>query len=350
MSTTPAAPRAAAASTPAKPTAAAAMIRLDDLIPSKGNVRSRLGDLTGMAASIREVGILQALLVRPHPSQPGKYLIVAGHRRHAAARLAGRPAVPCLIRSDNLADETSLMLVENGQRQDLDPVDMARAFAALAKKHPLSTVARMTGFSTATVRARIGLLDLPQEAQEMVSTGDLTLTDAADLVSQIAALKKPNKNRTGAKPTGVTVNRHRAKAAIHFDKSHRLAAHAEARCTHQDLNRRAYGPACGPCWEAVIRDDALGTLAPLTGPNLTAVPNDFDAALVERIVNGSHHDRTCRLTPGDTEEIVRRLHRRGYSDQRIAAQAGVSDQTVYRTRKRLGLSAVPVNDMVPLAQ
>lgn len=346
------------------PSAAAAMIAIDDLIPSARNIRSRLGDLSGMVASMREVGVLQALLVRPHPTQPGKFVIVGGHRRHAAAKQAGLRAVPCLVRSGDRADERSLMIVENAQRQQLDPIDMARAFAALAKTHTVAEVARMTGFSAATVRARVGLLTLPDQAQEMVSDGVLTLADAQVLVAQVADQRSGKPRSAG--PRSVPVGR-QAKTG-HFDKTHRLAAHVVARCTHREMNRRTYGPGCGDCWEQVIREDALGTLpalcqhggaadATVTALHAVGSPapgavtvRDFDDAAVERIVNGGFNAYTGALRVGDREEIVRRLHARGYSDRRIAAQAGFTDRTVQRIRARLGLAAVPAEEMTALTQ
>ena len=334
------------------PSAAAAMIAVDDLIPSARNIRSRLGDLSGMVASMREVGVLQALLVRPHPTQSGKYVIVGGHRRHAAAKQAGLRAVPCLVRSGDRADERSLMIVENAQRQQLDPIDMARAFDALAKTHTVSEVARMTGFSAATVRARMGLLTLPEQAQDMVSDGALTLADAQVLVEQVADLKA---GRGRGAQRAVSVGRKRPVA--HFDRTHRLGAHVAARCTHLEMNRRAYGPGCGDCWEAVIREDALGALAPVNGeatvtalvPAGAAEVREFDESAVERVVSQGFAGSTAfakTLSVGDREEIVRRLHARGYSDRRIAAQAGFTDRTVNRIRDRLGLPAVAPDVMV----
>jgi ParB family chromosome partitioning protein len=124
---------------------------VDDLFAHPGNVRDDLGDLTDMASSIREHGILQPLTVTERPE--GGHLVLAGHRRLAAARLAGLSRVPVVIRHDvaELDEHLVLMLVENTQRRDLNPMERAEAYDALRNAGlTLSEVARRTGTTPTT--------------------------------------------------------------------------------------------------------------------------------------------------------------------------------------------------------
>jgi len=94
--------------------------------------------LAELAADIKEHGVLQPLLVRPHPTEEGRYQLVAGERRWRAARLAGKGEVPCIERPTIDAEMERLALVENVQRADLDPVDEAHAYKRLIERLGLS--------------------------------------------------------------------------------------------------------------------------------------------------------------------------------------------------------------------
>jgi len=94
--------------------------------------------LAELAADIKEHGVLQPLLVRPHPTEEGRYQLVAGERRWRAARLAGKGEVPCIERPTTDAEMERLALVENVQRADLDPVDEAHAYKRLIERLGLS--------------------------------------------------------------------------------------------------------------------------------------------------------------------------------------------------------------------
>ena len=94
--------------------------------------------LAELAADIKEHGVLQPLLVRPYPTEEGRYQIVAGERRWRAARLAGTGEVPCIERPTTDAEMERLALVENVQRADLDPVDEAHAYKRLIDRLGLS--------------------------------------------------------------------------------------------------------------------------------------------------------------------------------------------------------------------
>lgn len=157
------------------------LIGLDLLRPADDNVRRDLGDLTELAESIRAQGVLQPLLV--NDAGDGTFLIVAGHRRHGAARLAGRVAVPCMVRSLDEIARVEAMIVENIQRSGLTPLEEASAYHRLTELTGLGqrAIGTRLGRSQAHVSKRLALLDLPDTAQEALDAGELTLEGAQAL-------------------------------------------------------------------------------------------------------------------------------------------------------------------------
>jgi ParB family chromosome partitioning protein len=138
--------------------------------------------LRELAASIRENGVLQPIVVRP--SAAG-YEIVAGERRARAARLAGLASVPALVRHYTDDQVLVLSLVENVQRDDLNPIDKALAYRRLTAHLGLTQaeVARRLGLDASSVSNMIRLLDLPQELQELVRKGALSMGHARALLA-----------------------------------------------------------------------------------------------------------------------------------------------------------------------
>jgi len=129
---------------------------------------------SGLAASIRLQGVLQPVVVRPRPE--GGYQLVAGERRWRAAREAGVPTLPAVVREADDRDALLLGLVENVARENLSPVEEARAYASLVDEFELSLadVADRVGRSKSSVSNRIRLLDLPEEVLWMLARGELT--------------------------------------------------------------------------------------------------------------------------------------------------------------------------------
>lgn len=105
------------------------MLPIDTVVPNPANPRKDVGDVTELAESIKAQGIRQNLLVVPMPA--GMYMLVIGHRRHAAAKLAGLTEVPCVIAELSEREQHELMLVENIQRSDLTPLEEADGFQGL---------------------------------------------------------------------------------------------------------------------------------------------------------------------------------------------------------------------------
>jgi ParB family chromosome partitioning protein len=129
---------------------------------------------TGLAASIRSQGVLQPIVVRPRPA--GGYELIAGERRWRAAREAGSPTLPAVVRETDDRDALLLGLVENVARESLSPVEEARAYASLIDEFELSLaqVAERVGRSKPSVSNRLRLLELPEEILWMLVRSELT--------------------------------------------------------------------------------------------------------------------------------------------------------------------------------
>jgi ParB family chromosome partitioning protein len=129
---------------------------------------------SGLASSIARQGLLQPIVVRPRAA--GGYELIAGERRWRAAREAGVTTLPALVREADDRDTLLLALVENVAREQLSPVEEARAYAALVDEFELSLgeVAARVGRSKPAVSNRLRLLELPEEVLWMVARGELT--------------------------------------------------------------------------------------------------------------------------------------------------------------------------------
>jgi ParB family chromosome partitioning protein len=130
--------------------------------------------LAGLASSIESSGVVQPLLVRP--LHDGSYELIAGERRWRAAQQAGLEKVPAVVRDSEQAERLQVALIENMVREDLNPVEEARACAALVEDLGLSKeeLARRIGRSRPAVSNLIRLLDLPDEALLMLESGELS--------------------------------------------------------------------------------------------------------------------------------------------------------------------------------
>lgn len=165
----------------------ARMIKIADVQPNPDNPQGRSGQPDeSMINSVREVGVIQDLVLVPvdlwlatHPGREGElsdapYVVLTGHRRLAAATLAGRDEVPSRVREDfDATTLDSVMLHENLHRLALSPVEEARAYRRIMERHGLSQrqLAKHTGVSQAQISKKLKLLDLPAGMQEAVSVG-----------------------------------------------------------------------------------------------------------------------------------------------------------------------------------
>ena len=130
--------------------------------------------ISALAESIAEAGVVQPVILRPLPD--GRYELIAGERRWRAAREAGIDLIPALLRDEDEATRMQTALIENVAREDLNPVDEARACAALVEDLGLTKeeLARRIGRSRVAVSNLVRLLDLPDEALELLESGELT--------------------------------------------------------------------------------------------------------------------------------------------------------------------------------
>ncbi len=136
-----------------------------------------------LTESIREHGILQPLALTPVES--GGYEVIAGERRLRAAKLAGLKTVPAVIRRTMGVDKLILGLIENIQREDLNPIEEARAFRRLTEEFSLTQeeVAKQVGKARSTVANSMRLLDLPDEMLDAVATGAVSSGNARQLLA-----------------------------------------------------------------------------------------------------------------------------------------------------------------------
>jgi ParB family chromosome partitioning protein len=149
---------------------------LELIFPAPNQPRRHFDEesLAGLAESLRERGVLQPVLVRPRPG--GTFELIAGERRWRAAKIAALQTLPALVRERDDAIALELALIENMAREDLSPVEEARACAALVEELDLrhEDVARRVGRSRAAVSNLIRLLDLPDEAIQLLEGGTLS--------------------------------------------------------------------------------------------------------------------------------------------------------------------------------
>jgi ParB family chromosome partitioning protein len=146
------------------------------IAPSPNQPRQTFDEegLRALAESIRVRGVLQPVLVRPVPG--GRYELIAGERRWRAARLAELESIPAIVRPHDDATSLEVALIENMAREDLNPVEEARACAALVEELGLTheDVGLRVGRSRVAVSNLIRLLDLPDEALSLIERGELT--------------------------------------------------------------------------------------------------------------------------------------------------------------------------------
>lgn len=159
---------------------------LDSIEPNNYQPRQVMDDeaLNQLADSIREKGILQPLIVRKR-SEGGGYALIAGERRWRAARIAGLTDVPVLLKDVSESDRLELALIENIQRQNLNPVEEAEAYQRLTKEFGLTQeeVARKVSKDRSTVTNLIRLLQLPLGIKMDLSEGRLSMGHARLLLS-----------------------------------------------------------------------------------------------------------------------------------------------------------------------
>lgn len=214
---------------PRRPAGQLQEVRTSSLHPDPDNPRADVGDVSELADSIEQVGLIQPIIARRDGDQ-----------------LLGWSTVPVVIRPPMRSDDVlAQMLVENSHRVDLDPIEEARALKVLADRLGTTTQAQLAskiGRTQVHVSGRLALLDLPVEEQELVRAGQMNLGDGI---------------RRGRETSGKV--RATSTGSPHLGIDHDLSSRARARCQrlkHKRAGRNSVGGvACGQCWESVIRAD-----------------------------------------------------------------------------------------------
>jgi ParB family transcriptional regulator, chromosome partitioning protein len=165
------------------------MIGIEEIEANPNQPRQHLGDLSELVASVREKGILEPLLVRPHGA---RYQIIAGERRYRAALEVGLDEIPCVIRESDDAETMELALIENLQRKDLTPFEEADGLKTLAESYGYThqAMAERLGKSRTSVTEMFSLTAIPEEVRELCRLADI---QGKSLLLQIVRQGEPEK-------------------------------------------------------------------------------------------------------------------------------------------------------------
>jgi len=237
-----------------------------------------------LAQSLGERGVLQPVLVRPKPG--GTYELVAGERRWRAARIAGLQSVPAIVREREDAQALEVALIENMAREDLNPVDEARACAALVEELGLTRedVGRRVGRSRVAVSNLVRLLDLPDEVIELLQRGTLSEGHGrALLLAEDHAARRRLARSAVEQGWSVRVTEQRAREA-------------NAVATQAGARRAATTPTIHPDQEQAAREIAE-TLAGALGAEVQVKPTR----------DGRYSAQLSFATPAEALELARRI-------------------------------------------
>ncbi|AVS60354.1 chromosome partitioning protein ParB [Paracidovorax avenae] len=182
---------------------------LDDMVPGIYQPRTRMdeGALYELAESIKAQGIMQPILVRrlAQGENAGRYEIIAGERRFRAARIAGLAEVPVLVREVPDESAAAMALIENIQREDLNPLEEAQGLARLVKEFGLTheQAAQAVGRSRSAASNLLRLLNLAEPVQTMLMAGDIDMGHARALLSLDRAAQITAGNQIAARKLSV---------------------------------------------------------------------------------------------------------------------------------------------------
>jgi ParB family chromosome partitioning protein len=184
-------------------------LKLDQMVAGMYQPRTRMdeGALYELAESIKSQGIMQPILVRllTEGENAGKYEIIAGERRFRASRLAGLDRVPVLVRDVPNASAAAMALIENIQREDLNPLEEAQGLQRLIKEFGLTheTAAQAVGRSRSATSNLLRLLNLAEPVQTMLMAGDLDMGHARALLALDRATQITAANQIAARKLSV---------------------------------------------------------------------------------------------------------------------------------------------------
>jgi ParB/RepB/Spo0J family partition protein len=249
-------------------------IPLDRVHPTPDNTRiipkdwKRDPKLLELADSIRQIGVLEPALVRPHPDLPGHYDLRAGHRRLLASRLAGRETIPALVRQMDDRTALEITVVENLQRQDLHPLEQGRAIALMLERGwTLEQAATQLGMSATWTARRARLAELSERWQALIADPEIGVGGWSAAHLELIA-RFPTQSQDRLIEVFDWRNRERGHYYYNF-RDHNTVL----RCSLADLRREISGylhalaaapwklddatlvPACGACRECPHRSD-----------------------------------------------------------------------------------------------
>jgi ParB family transcriptional regulator, chromosome partitioning protein len=195
--------------TPAAPSGAPSSLPVGQIQAGKYQPRTRMddGSLAELAASIKSQGIMQPVLIRPIDLSPSgaRYEIIAGERRFRAAQLAGLDEIPVLVREVDDQNAAAMALIENIQREDLNPLEEAQGIARLISEFSFTheQAAQAVGRSRSAVSNLLRLVNLAQPVQTMLMAGDIDMGHARALLAVDAASQIGLANQVIAKRLSV---------------------------------------------------------------------------------------------------------------------------------------------------
>jgi ParB family transcriptional regulator, chromosome partitioning protein len=261
-------------------------VPVDLIVPNPRQPRQSFDEesLLALAESVRARGILQPVLVRPRVD--GRYELVAGERRWRAARMAEVESIPALIRRRDDAASLEIALIENMAREDLNPVEQARACAALVEELGLTRedVGLRVGRSRVAVSNLIRLLDLPDEALELLERGILTEGHGRALLLAADQSQRRSLARTAAqRGWSVRELETRARASERSTSDRPAKRGPRRRSPHPD--------------QVAAADQIADTLASLFGREVEVVPAQNETFRVQLTVDSLD----------DAVELTRRL-------------------------------------------
>lgn len=169
--------RPVVAATPAQKPEGGRDVPVDQIDPNPYQTRRQINEegLHELTESIRVTGVVQPVVLRPGPN--GRFQLVAGERRWLASKRAGKATIPAVVREISNAQAMEITIIENLQREDLNPIEQGRAFERLSREFNLTQeqIATRTGKDRASIANFIRLLKLPQDVQDLLEKGTISL-------------------------------------------------------------------------------------------------------------------------------------------------------------------------------
>lgn len=278
------------------------MISLDRLHPHPDNPRKNLGDLTELTDAIKAKGILQNLTVVPFYStqhqrvMEGLYTVIIGHRRMAAAKLAGLTEVPCVIANMTPQEQFETMMVENIQRSDLTVYEQAEGFQLMLDMgSTVEQVAKKTGVSETTVRNRAKLTKLDKKGFKKGQDRGATMTDFLKL----NAIKDEDRRNKVLEFIGTADFNQKLKSAIADQEYAEFLAGEIRKLEEADWIRERTDEKCGggmdyPYWRCINK----------WNKNPIERPDDADVADYVYVISGPNEVNIYRKGPAKVKELT----------------------------------------------